>query len=249
MSDTDGSRLKTWRQKKGLSQRDLASLLGRSQGFVGNIESDKTGLSRDLIARMAERTSVNVAWLLTGIGPMDRETSDQDFEPLSGSKRIERPDFARPLTGDFASGGEEYSLIPRFDVDVSAGAGIVPVEGAEAEYLAFSRSWLIRNGISADLCGLVRVKGDSMSPTIPDGALVLVHRPEMIVEKEGIYAFSRDGQAYIKRLAPIGLGESGKMDAMIIMSDNPAYPPETISGPELNEIRIAGRVRSYIVSL
>ncbi len=86
MNDADGSRLKSWRTKKGLSQRDLAAILERSQSFVGNIEAGKTGLSRDLINRMAERTTVNVSWLVTGDGPMDTE------EPLESSARPVRED-------------------------------------------------------------------------------------------------------------------------------------------------------------
>lgn len=73
----DGARLKAWRTSKGLSQKDLAQEVERSQGYIGDIESNRTGLSRDLIARLHERTTVNIGWLLTGSGSMDTATSSE----------------------------------------------------------------------------------------------------------------------------------------------------------------------------
>ena len=249
MSDTDGSRLKLWRTNKGLSQRELAGRLERSQGFVGNIEADKTGLSRDLIARMAERTTVNISWLLTGVGSMDRGETERSAEKLSGSSAVTSVEYANPLSGDFVVDGMEYSLIKRFEVTLSAGPGLTPVDGEEAKAVAVSRSWLLSHGLAADLCGLVLVKGDSMMPTIPDGSLVIVNQAEMSVVKEGIYAYSRDGEAFVKRLVPAGVGEDGRPETLVIISDNPSYPTETVSGQELNSVRVVGRVRSVLTDL
>jgi len=159
--------------------------------------------------------------------------------------RIEPPEAGKPLPGDFRFGGEEFSMIRRMDLSVSAGTGLVPVEGGEAEALAFSRTWLLRNRVSADLSVLVRVKGDSMAPGIPDGALVLVHCAEMRVDRPGVYAFSRGDASFIKRITPV----SAKPLAWLIASDNPAYPPETVSGETLNEIRPVGRVRCVLATL
>lgn len=88
-----------------------------------------------------------------------------------------------------------------------------------------------------------------MCPTIPDGALVLVHRAEKKVESEGIYAFSRDGQVFVNRLSPISLDGKGNLAALLVMGDNPVCPPETVIGVDLKEIRIVGRVRNYVVTV
>lgn len=165
------------------------------------------------------------------------------------SPRIDPPNRSRPLGGDFTSDGEEYSLIRRLDLDISAGSGLIPVENGQTERLAFPRSWLMRNQVSADLSALVRVKGDSMAPGIPDGSLVLIHVAEMFVEREGIYAFNRDGASFIKRLIPMGSTKGGRPTGLVILSDNPAYPPESISGDTMNEIRVVGRVRCVMVTL
>ena len=136
-------------------------------------------------------------------------------------------------------------MIRRLDLSVSAGTGLAEVDGGEAEALAFSNAWLARQRINADLAVLVRVRGDSMAPGIPDGALVMVHLPEQRVETAGIYAFNRGEDSYVKRIAPV----SRKPLAWLITSDNPAYPPETVTGPALNDIRVVGRVRCVMSTL
>lgn len=83
----------------------------------------------------------------------------------------------------------------------------------------------------------------------PNGALALVHRAETTVEQEGTYAFSRDGRALVNHRSPIRLDGKGNLAALLVMCGNPAYPPETVTGVDLNEIRIAGRVRSYVVTV
>lgn len=167
-----------------------------------------------------------------------------------GPKRdIGPPDPSRPAAGDVRIGDEEFSLVSRYDVNVSAGAGLVPASEAADGALAFSRTWLARQHINADLAGLVKVRGDSMAPTVPDGAAVLVHCPEMTVDREGIYALSRDGEAYVKRLLPVDRAPDGRPRSMVIISDNNEYPPEVVTGAALNDIRIVGRVRCVMVDL
>lgn len=167
-----------------------------------------------------------------------------------GPKRdVGPPNPVRPMAGDVRIGDEEYSLIARYDVNVSAGPGLVPISEDIDGRLAFSRSWLIKQRINPDLAGLVRVRGDSMAPTIPDGALVLVHLPEMYVEREGIYAFSRAGEAFIKRLVPVERQPDGRPASLVIISDSGHPATEVVAGANLNDIRIIGRVRSVLVDL
>jgi len=249
MDDGDGKRLKEWRKKSKISQSELGALLGRSQGYIGDIEAGRAGLSRDLLARLLERTNVNVGFLLTGVGAMDRGGTDSGFSAGSRSSRVTPPNYAQPLSGDFSFDGTEFSLITRLEINLADGPGLIAVEGEDEKAIAVSRNWLLSHGLGADLCGLVQVKGDSMQPTVPDGALAIVNAAEMSVSSEGIYAYSRNGEAFIRRLVPVGLLKGGQPEAMVIISDNPAYPTETVSGQELNNIRIGGRVRTVLADL
>ena len=229
-----------------MSQRSFAASLGVSGGFVGQIEADIQQPSSAFLQKISERYRVSADWLLYGTGEM-QAVQLPGFKGRHGV--IGTPDLGQPAFGDFRFGDEEFSMIRRMDLSVSAGIGLVPVDGGEREALAFSRSWLSKNGINADLAVLVRVEGDSMAPGIPPNALVLVHLPEMTVEKEGIYAFSRGDSCYVKRLVPTWQSDRRTPSALAILSDNSSYPPEVISGTDLNEIRIIGRVRCVLTTL
>lgn len=220
-----GERLKFWRASQKLTQAELASFLGRSQSFIGDIESGRAGVSSNLLERLSERTNVNSAWILTGEGSMER-------------------DAPAPLPATKPSDANDLALIPRFEIDVSTGPGVVPSEDATGVGLGLSRAWLRRNQIAHDLAVLVTVRGDSMAPTIPDGALVLLHAAEKGVRSEGIYVFSRDDQSFIKRLVPLDMRRDGHASRLLIVSDNGAFASEIISGDQMNSLRIIGRVRA-----
>lgn len=171
------------------------------------------------------------------------------FEARRGRGRIEPPDLGMPLGGDFRFGTENFFLIDRMDLDVSAGNGLVPIEGGEHESLAFPRSWILQQRINPDLAVLVRVKGDSMAPTLPDGALILVDGFDRDLRRPGVYAFNRGDASYVKRLEPADFGEDGSPRFIKVISDNPAYRPDILAAEEMNEIHPVGRVRCVITTL
>ena len=242
MGDSPGRRLALFRNSLGMNQRDFAASLGVSPGRVGMLESGGATLSRGFLQKISDRYRVSADWLLHGTGEM-LQTSLPGHAGRHG--RIEPPQDDRPGHGDFRFEGHEFSMIRRLDLSVSAGNGLIEVEGGEVESLAFSNAWLARQRINPDLAVLVRVRGDSMAPGIPDGGLVMVHLPERIVETSGVYAFTRGEESFVKRIAPV----SRKPAAWLITSDNNAYPPETVSGPALNDIRVVGRVRCVLTTL
>lgn len=72
--NTIGDRIKKTREARGLSQGQLAKLVGyKRQSSIGNIE---TGLQAGStkIAQLAEALNVSATWLETGIGDPDRRT-------------------------------------------------------------------------------------------------------------------------------------------------------------------------------
>lgn len=115
--------------------------------------------------------------------------------------------------------------------------------------MALPTAWCARSGINSDVSVLVKVTGDSMAPTLPDGSFVLIHLMEKTVDQPGIYAFTRDGEAFIKRLIPSDLNADGRPGTIMILSDNPSWPPFALTGPRLNALRIVGRVRAVFTTL
>lgn len=79
----------------------------------------------------------------------------------------------------------------------------------------------------------LRANGDSMEPTIPDGALVLIQeQPEVEVGMIAAVLVNGDTEATLKRIKRQG-------NMVILMPDNPSHEPIVVT-PE-NPARIIGR--------
>lgn len=246
MSDSPGKRLASFRNSLGIAQRRFAAEIGVSPSRIGTLETDGAEPSRAFLQAISDRYNISADWLLNGHG-------EQFHAPTPGfqgrSKRVEPPDYTRPGHGDVRFGDNDYVFIRRADISVSAGNGTSDVEGPDTASVALPSAWCARAAINSDLAVLVKVKGDSMAPTVSDGSFVLVHLMEKAVAQPGIYAFTREGEAFIKRLVPSDLNADGRPGTIMILSDNPSYPPFALSGPRLNELRVVGRVRAVFTTL
>ena len=127
--------------------------------------------------------------------------------------------------------------IKRHPVSVSAGPGAIPMEEAGKPWFGFDERWLKALTASpADRLSIVRVEGDSMSPTLNDGDDILVDLGDAAERlRDGIYVLRIDEALVVKRLALNPLGRR-----VTVQSDNPAYPdwPDC----SLDQIQVIGRV-------
>jgi phage repressor protein C with HTH and peptisase S24 domain len=246
MSDNSGTRLAAFRKSLGISQRVLSDSLGFSQGVVAQVETSRIQPSREFLQKISDRYGVSADWLLNGVGDMLRPVGPG----FQGDRhRIDPPDPGRPLGGDFTADGVAYALVPRFDLALSAGPGRnVPDETTASAGIALPRQWFLENGVTADFCRLVRVRGDSMAPSIPDGATILIDGSQRLLRKAGIYAFTRGGDVFVKRLLP-AIDTSGKPVSVTILSDNPAFAPTVVTGSDMNALAIQGLVRAVLTVL
>lgn len=232
-----GPKLKALRAEHHLTQDQFCALMDEKPSKIRDIESGRQRVNDEFLRKLIAQFPVDLNWLFDAPGFDDRQ-----------GDRIAPPDSTRPLRGDFAWNGEEFAMVRRAAL-VSAGNGLLSVDGGAGESVALPRRWFMENRVASDLSVLVRVKGDSMAPGIPDGALVLVHAAEMRLAVEGVYAFTRGDAAFIKRLIPVAKGVDGRPTSLVILADNPAYPPETLSGPAMNDLRVVGRVRCVLTTL
>lgn len=229
-----------------MSQRAFGMSLGVSGGLVGQIEADLSKPSRGFLTKISDIYGVNADWLLNGHGERTR------FPGQGFAGRVEQvspPDRSQPNHGDVRFDGTDYAFVKRMALSVSAGSGLIPVDNGQTERMALPIAWFERLGVNSDLAVLVGVTGDSMSPAIPDGALVLIHTAEKMPTKPGVYAFNLDGQSYIKRIVPGGSDRKGRPVAITLLSDNPVYPPQTLAGEDMNSIAVVGRVRAVLATL
>jgi SOS-response transcriptional repressor LexA len=128
--------------------------------------------------------------------------------------------------------------VKRHPVLVSAGPGaVVTAEELGKPYFGFDERWLksLTPTPPANL-SIVRVEGDSMSPTLNAGDDILVDLGDSSERlRDGIYVLRIDDALVVKRLALHPMGRR-----VTVQSDNPAYPdwPDC----DLDEINCIGRV-------
>ena len=102
----------------------------------------------------------------------------------------------------------------------AAAGGGADIDGESVRGLAwFARSWLDRHGLDATRCAIIRVRGDSMEPTLPDGCSILFDRDRRARRERAIYVVRTDGGIVVKRAARRGRDWT-------LASDNPAIEAE-----------------------
>lgn len=110
-----------------------------------------------------------------------------------------------------------------FDLQASAGYGLAaPDYETAGQRLALPIVQIRRQigSTSKDLCALVAA-GDSMEPTIRNGALLLLDR-SVQHPREGIHVIHRGDDVLVKRIQPLGTR------SVRLISDNPRYTPEDL---------------------
>jgi len=136
------------------------------------------------------------------------------------------------LPGESSGVRDGLIRVARLDVGASAGPGASNEAESVLSPVAFEKSWLIRlTSAGASNLSMIRVRGDSMMPTLADGDEILVEEnPGAAPVRDGIYVLRRDESLLVKRIAM-----DPASHLMTIKSDNPAYPewrdcdPATVS--------------------
>jgi len=142
----------------------------------------------------------------------------------------------------------DFALIPRLDVEASAGHGSL-VDSEDVRYsLAFRKDWLKQEfGISPAKLRIITARGDSMDSgagrekDIHDGDMLLVNSEVTKIEADAIYIIQVDGHVLVKRIQQMFDG------SVKIISANPEYAPQEVAASMVSDIRIAGRV-VYVIA-
>jgi len=155
-------------------------------------------------ARLAEALGVSLQWLATGQG-----------QPNA------------------AAGG--FQAVPIYDVRLAAGAASFSDGAQKVGDMPIDMELLRSMGrANADGLASLKAEGDSMEPTITDGARVVVDTKDTRL-REGIFAFRLGDELRVKRLHRWA-------DGVEILSDNPRYDSERLTGHQLDQFAIIGRV-------
>jgi phage repressor protein C with HTH and peptisase S24 domain len=150
------------------------------------------------------------------------------------------PDVAPPAHNT----GDEFVPVPFLEAKLSMGGGSWEVSPTIKKYLGFRGDWIVQRTRSPKSLAIYLAEGDSMDPTIPDGAIVLVDQSKKEVISDRIYMIGTPDGAKIKRL----LKQDGKI---FIVSDgdirNGAPHKEEVREGEYFEV--FGRVLWYAAEI
>lgn len=205
---------------KRLTQEKLSEMADVAQMTISNIVNDVTKKPRDLL-RIAGALGVDPNWLQSGVG--EYIPKDEHAIPLM---QLEKDD--------------DHNV--RIDyLDVRLAAGQTGFSGVDYPEIIHS-IWFSKSGVM-EIVGQSQIKGmylanvptDSMEPTITKNDIVFIDTNVKEYIGEGIYAFSIEGDLYIKRLQKV-------LGVYRAISDNRAhYEPFDISVEIFNTAKIIGK--------
>lgn len=208
-------RLKEFREAAGLSQAELARLVGIAAPSINRLETGDTKTSRK-INEIAYYLGTTEAYLT---GRVD--------DPKLGAMPLPT---ARALASQL-----DVVELPLLDMQYSMGGGADLSDYPEVEMIPVARKWVRHfTSSSSENLFLLTGRGDSMLPTINDGDLLLGDRSQNVPRmSDQIWALTYYNMGMIKRIQP---AEGG---GYLITSDNPAVNPTVAV---MDAVHIVGRI-------
>lgn len=214
------NRIKTLRKKHKYTQEELANLLHVKRTTVASWEQGQNSPRMDKVQRMSLLFNVPMSQIIGEDGAPDidvqtvPDTTNVIYPKGDLLKRV-----AIPIVGEIACGD--------------------PIM-AEENIDGYTEQIFTNNVPSGPLFAL-RCKGDSMEPTIPDGALAIIHeQPEVEDGEIAAVLVDDDCEATLKRIK-----HQGKL--VMLVPDNKQYDPIVLD--EKHPGHIVGKAIRYSANL
>lgn len=208
---------------------DAASVAGVTTEQLNKWIKGTVKVPIEALRRLAITADVDFSWLATGEG----------VAPPGGPVQIRSPDQRAPqgtIKAPPKGALPRFSYLPLFDVEASAGLGVPVGPEVQLGAVAFDPVFLRAQGARPDQCSIIAASGDSMDPSIPDGSLLVIDHSQQDVRHGHIMVVNVGDDLLVKRVRR-------RTDGLIdLISDNPAYPPETLGPDALRQLRVVGRV-------
>ena len=199
-----GKRLRDVRNSLNLSQSEFAEMIKVHEQTLSKAERGVIPLSDAIISKILTSSSaINRTYLVEGKG-----------QPLKEVQNV------------------EYLYIPRLETQLSTGEGMENLEELEVRCLAFRKDWVRRKTGSPDQLALLEVVGNSMTPTLEEGDLVLVDKSQTKVVDNKIFAIIIGDQCKVKRLKR-GIEDTDNL--AYYAKNNPDDPQGFLEGRDMEE--------------
>lgn len=183
----------------------LSEMTGISDTMLRKWRSGTSLPGLDKLYALSDATGRTFQWLATGT---DAGNSGIEEKPA------ERSPFDKSIWSDVNA--DDFSYIPLYDVEASAGHGAWNSSEHEIYKIAFRKEWLNDEGLIPDNLAAITARGDSMNPSIKSGDTLLIDTNESY-PVEGIYVLKVDAHLVVKRVQRLNGG------VIRVKSDNPAY--------------------------
>jgi phage repressor protein C with HTH and peptisase S24 domain len=196
--------------------------------LIAEKREDYAGLSR-----MLGRNAAYIQQFIKRGVP--RKLAEEDRRKLARYFGVDESLLGGPAKEPQAA--KDLIAIPRFDIRASAGPGAFTEGEVPIAHLGFDQIFLkqLCNATPSDL-SIIRVRGDSMYPTLADGDDIMVDRSAAGTRlQDGIYVLRREDTLTVKRIA-VHPGTR----RLTISSDNSAYPSWPDCDPQ--DVDVIGRV-------
>ena len=197
------------------SDYELSKQLGITTATMSGYRK-RQSLPMEQCIKIAEKTGASLDWLILGKdSPRARSSSPvQDYDD------------------------SDAAWVPLYDVYASAGSGL-DIWGEEVEqYIPFSHVWLNQQNLHSKDLVCIKVRGDSMEPTLNNGDVILVNTARQV--GDGVFVVRIGNLLRVKRLQTLLNG------SLKISSDNPIYESETLNPKEDSDFAIIGECHSKI---
>ena len=228
-----GDRVRKVREERGLTLKELAQMVGVSEATAQRYESGAIGNPKQpRLSALARALDVDVNYLMGFTGARERDAGWE--RPLTEAYRAANVSTQQAVCNvlriPHVVPGPGVPMKTMLVYNFPAAAGVPLYAESDFEHIDFPAADIPEN---ADFG--IRVRGDSMSPTIADGAIVWVHKQQEL-QNDQIGIFMLRDEAVCKRFIRDRRGAR-------LTSDNKAYAPIPLKDPE--GTRLVGRVLGY----
>ena len=220
-----GSRIESLRANKGISQLELAKMLGyKSDSTISKWESGASIPTGTKIVKLAQVLGTSTDYILYGVEKPAVSDIQSIYDDLNDINKKKVVDLALALRDK--QNRKPIQMTTVFITGfVSAGNGVMQDDYVDAEITIPS------NEVPDEFDSIAKVIGESMSPKIKDGDLLFIkHTPQ--VENNDIAIFQVNGENYVKQFKSNG--------TPYLKSLNPDYDNVYLS--ENDDIRPIGEV-------
>ncbi len=213
-----GEHFKAWRQARGVSAYRMAKLTGVHPSFISNIESNRRAMSESYMQKLAAVPEFQLSYETLRAWKLQTEYAPQELQAALGLP--ETDPMKDPLN---VSALEGLYRIP-LKMTVAAG-GLSPKDAFEEPVYI---DWYGIQTLSTDLF-CIQVKGDSMWPPVPDGAMLLVREVHHLKSGEKYVVETADAQMTFKL---IQFDQNGAR----LLPLNPEHPPIPLETARLKRL-------------